>query len=92
MNELANADKAFLLLLVTACLGARLIRAFWELEQSRKRLAQRRGRARNRMEQLSRHKLGEPACEKDLRKTRHREPSYYFREQPLSEAKSEVLR
>jgi hypothetical protein len=44
MSTLADADQAFLLVLITACLGACIVRAFWEIEQSRER---RRQRSRN---------------------------------------------
>jgi hypothetical protein len=44
MTHLAPLDQALLLLLISACLGSCLIRAFWELEQARARRvsAQRR--------------------------------------------------
>jgi hypothetical protein len=38
------ADQAFLLMLITTCLGACIVRAFWEIEQSRER---RRQQSRN---------------------------------------------
>jgi hypothetical protein len=38
------ADHAFLLVLITACLGACIVRAFWDIEQSRER---RRQQSRN---------------------------------------------
>jgi hypothetical protein len=44
MSTLADADQAFLLVLITACLGACIVRAFWEIEQSRER---RRQQSRN---------------------------------------------
>jgi cbb3-type cytochrome oxidase subunit 3 len=34
------ADQAFLLVLITICLGACVVRAFWEIEQSRERQRQ----------------------------------------------------
>ncbi|WP_164988228.1 hypothetical protein [Bradyrhizobium betae] len=37
MTQLAPLDQALLLLLIAACLGSCLIRAFWELEQARAR-------------------------------------------------------
>jgi len=37
MNALTDADQAFLVLLISACLAGCLIRAFWELEQSREK-------------------------------------------------------
>ena len=37
MMHIAPVDQAFLLLLIAACLGACLVRAFWELEQMRTR-------------------------------------------------------
>jgi hypothetical protein len=49
MTHLAPLDQAFLLLLITACLGSCLVRAFWELEQARaRRVATRRRRATKR--------------------------------------------
>jgi hypothetical protein len=42
MSTLAN--QAFLLVLISACLGACIVRAFWEIEQSRER---RRQQGRN---------------------------------------------
>jgi hypothetical protein len=38
------ADQAFLLVLITTCLGACIVMAFWEIEQSRER---RRQQSRN---------------------------------------------
>jgi hypothetical protein len=37
MNLLTDTDQAFLLLLISACLGACFIWGFWELEQARER-------------------------------------------------------
>ncbi|WP_210317714.1 hypothetical protein [Bradyrhizobium sp. ERR14] len=37
MLHIPAVDQAFLLLLIVVCLGACLVRAFWELEQSRAR-------------------------------------------------------
>lgn len=37
MTQIAPVDQAFLLLLIVACLGSCLVRAFWELEQMRTR-------------------------------------------------------
>jgi len=37
MMNIPAVDQAFLLLLIVFCLGACLIRAFWELEQLRAR-------------------------------------------------------
>jgi hypothetical protein len=44
MSTLAFAHQAFLLVLITACLGACIVKAFWEIEQSRER---RRQQSRN---------------------------------------------
>jgi hypothetical protein len=41
MSMLTDADQAFLFLLVSACLGACFVWAFWELEQARERWRQR---------------------------------------------------
>ena len=45
MDALTEADLTFLFLLISACLGACFVWAFWELEQSRER---RRERAQKR--------------------------------------------
>jgi len=34
------ADQTFLLVLITACLGGCIVKAFWEIEQSRERRRQ----------------------------------------------------
>jgi hypothetical protein len=39
------ADQAFFLVLITTCLGACIVRAFWEIEQSRERRRQSRNAA-----------------------------------------------
>jgi hypothetical protein len=36
------SDRAFLLMLISVCLGACFIRAFWEIEQGRRRRQARR--------------------------------------------------
>ncbi len=41
-HNMTYSDQAFLLLLITICLGTCSIWAFWELEQSRKRRQQAR--------------------------------------------------
>jgi hypothetical protein len=37
MITLADGDQTFVFLLITACLGARFIRLFWDFEQARER-------------------------------------------------------
>lgn len=37
MNALTEADRAFLLLLITVCLSVWLVWVLWEMEQYRKR-------------------------------------------------------
>jgi hypothetical protein len=44
MGTIADADRAFLLMIVAVCLGACLVWAFWEIEQIRERWIQRRQR------------------------------------------------
>jgi hypothetical protein len=46
MSELTDADRVFLFVLITACLGACFVRALWEIEQSRERRQQTRDRAK----------------------------------------------
>jgi hypothetical protein len=41
MDTFTEADLSFLLLLITACLGACFVWAFWELEQTRERRRER---------------------------------------------------
>jgi hypothetical protein len=41
MGTLSDVDRAFLFLLLSVCLGACFVRAFWELEQVRERWRQR---------------------------------------------------
>ncbi|MBW7973266.1 hypothetical protein [Bradyrhizobium sp. BR 10289] len=49
MIHLAPLNQALLLVLIAACLGSCLIRAFWELEQARaRRVAMRRSRTTKR--------------------------------------------
>jgi hypothetical protein len=49
MMHIPAVDQAFLLLLIVFCLGTCLVRAFWELEQTRtRRTASPRRRDSNR--------------------------------------------
>jgi len=41
MSALTDANQTFLLVLITACLGACFVRAFWEIEQSQERRRER---------------------------------------------------
>jgi len=40
--ELSASDQAFLLLLISVCLGACAVWAFWEIEEGRQRLKRNR--------------------------------------------------